>query len=142
MSNSNIAPPPNQDLESLCYLETMFEEHGYDDGFRDGEKSGELEGRIFGCEKAFDLGREIGFYSGCVDMWTQLANTHPDVVSQKAMKQLDSLKKLIDEFPAHNDHDADLFALRDKMKNKLRVITSLLGVSQKYDMTEAPKMTY
>lgn len=60
----------------------------------------------------------------------------------RAIKQIDGLKKLIDDFPAHNDHEADLFALRDKMKNKLRVITSLLGVSQKYMMTEAPKMTY
>lgn len=60
-----------------------FAEHGFDDGFRDGERSGELEGRIFGCEKAFDLGKEIGFYSGCVDMWTQLAAQHPETVPQK-----------------------------------------------------------
>jgi hypothetical protein len=58
------------------------------------------------------------------------------------LKQIDGLRKLIDEFPAQNDHDTDLFALRDKMKNKLRVITSLLSVQQKYIMTEAPKMTY
>lgn len=60
-----------------------FEEHGYDDGFRDGERSGELEGRIFGCEKAFDLGREIGFYQGCVNMWTELSSEYPDKVPQK-----------------------------------------------------------
>ncbi|KAG2206564.1 hypothetical protein INT47_008581 [Mucor saturninus] len=142
MSSSKIAPPPNQDLESLCYLETMFEEHGFEDGFRDGEKSGELEGRLFGCEKAFDLGREIGFYKGCVEMWTQLIDTNPDKVPSRALKQIDGLKKLIDDFPTYNDHDADLFALKDKMKNKLRVITSLLGVNQKYMMTDAPKMTY
>jgi hypothetical protein len=28
------------------------------------------------------------------------------------------------------------------MKNKMRVITSLLNVQQKYIMTEPPKMTY
>lgn len=60
-----------------------FEEHGFEDGFRDGEKSGELEGRLFGCEKAFDLGREIGFYKGCVEMWTQLINTNPDKVPSR-----------------------------------------------------------
>lgn len=58
------------------------------------------------------------------------------------MKQIDGLKKLIDEFPTFNDHEADLFALKDKMKNKLRVISSLLGVNQKFIMTEKPKMTY
>ncbi|KAI9263774.1 hypothetical protein BY458DRAFT_230145 [Sporodiniella umbellata] len=142
MSNSEILPPPNQDIESLCYLETMFQEHGFDDGFRDGEKSGELEGRIFGCEKAFELGKEIGFYSGCVEMWQQLSAQYPEAVSQKISKQLESLQKLIDQFPEYNDHDVDMFALRDKMKNKLKVISSLLGVQQKYLSTETPKMTY
>ncbi|KAI9472332.1 MAG: hypothetical protein EXX96DRAFT_583675 [Benjaminiella poitrasii] len=60
-----------------------FQEHGFDDGFREGERSGELEGRIFGCEKAFDLGREIGFYSGCVEMWTQLCNQYSDKVPSR-----------------------------------------------------------
>ncbi|OBZ81789.1 Oral cancer-overexpressed protein 1 [Choanephora cucurbitarum] len=134
-------PPEGQSIESLCYLETMFAEHGFDDGYRDGEKSGELEGRIFGCEKAFDLGKEIGFYAGCVDQWTELAQ-QSDLVNSRALKQIEGLKKLVDEFPSYNDHDADLFAMRDKMKNKLRVISSLLGVQLKFDMTETPKMTF
>ncbi|KAG0776854.1 hypothetical protein G6F62_013473 [Rhizopus arrhizus] len=142
MSNNEILPPPNQDIESLCYLETMFQEHGFDDGFKDGEKSGELEGRIFGCEKAFDLGKEIGFYSGCVDMWYQLSAEYPEMISSKITRQLEGLQKTIDQFPNYNDHEVDLFALKDKMKNKLRVISSLLGVQQKYSSVETPKMTY
>jgi hypothetical protein len=58
------------------------------------------------------------------------------------MKQVDSMNKLVEEFPTINDHEVDLFAQRDKIKNKLKVVSSLLGVNQKYDMTEAPKMTY
>ncbi|CAO3678750.1 unnamed protein product [Rhizopus microsporus] len=108
----------------------------------DGEQSGELEGRIFGCEKAFDLGKEIGFYAGCVDMWTQLSIDYPDMIPSKVLKQLESLQKLIDQFPDYNDHDVDLLALRDKMKNKLRVISSLLGVQQRYLNEEKPKMSY
>jgi hypothetical protein len=80
---SEMKMPANQDLESLCYLETMFQEYGFDDGFRDGEKSGELEGRLFGCEKAYDLAKEIGFYSGCIDMWEQLQQSYPDTVPSK-----------------------------------------------------------
>lgn len=72
-----------QNPSMMTDIDYRFAEHGFDDGFRDGERSGELEGRIFGCEKAFDLGKEIGFYSGCVDMWTQLAAQHPEVVPQK-----------------------------------------------------------
>ncbi|KAI8887688.1 DUF1715-domain-containing protein [Backusella circina FSU 941] len=142
MSEHPTAPPPGQDLESLCYLETMFAEHGFEDGYRDGETSGELEGRIFGCEKAFDLGKEIGFYSGCVETWQELQSMFGDKVPSRAMKQISNLNKLIEEFPATNDHDADLFGQRDKIKNKLKVVSSLLGVTQKYDTKEAPKITY
>jgi hypothetical protein len=49
---------------------------------------------------------------------------------------------MISEFPATNSPDADMYGLRDKMKNKMRVITSLLNVQQKYVMAEPPKMTY
>jgi hypothetical protein len=57
-------------------------------------------------------------------------------------RQLEGLQKTIDQFPNYNDHEVDLFALKDKMKNKLRVISSLLGVQQKYSSVETPKMTY
>lgn len=70
-------------LFCFVFKKNRFEEHGYDDGFREGEKSGELEGRLFGCEKAFDLGREVGFYLGCAEMWTQLASSYPETVSSK-----------------------------------------------------------
>lgn len=60
----------------------------------------------------------------------------------RVLKQLESLQKLIDQFPDYNDHDVDLLALRDKMKNKLRVISSLLGVQQRYLNEEKPKMSY
>ncbi|KAI8343955.1 hypothetical protein BC941DRAFT_464194 [Chlamydoabsidia padenii] len=132
----------SQDLESLCHLETMFQEHGFDDGYRDGEKSGELEGRIFGCEKAYELGRELGFYSGCIDAWSELAALHPEKINPRALRHMDTLRSMISEFPTINSPDADMYALRDKMKNKMRVITSLLNVQQKYIMVEPPKMTY
>ncbi|CAO3608895.1 unnamed protein product [Cunninghamella echinulata] len=123
-------PTQSQDLESLCYLETVR------------KKLGELEGRIFGCEKAFELGREIGFYSGCIETWTELAAVYPDKINERVLRHINTLKKMISEFPLTNDKDADMFALRDKMKNKMRVITSLLSVQQKYIMTEAPKIVY
>ncbi|KAI9010850.1 hypothetical protein CLU79DRAFT_772966 [Phycomyces nitens] len=134
--------PHSQDLESLVHLETMFQECGYDDGFRDGELSGELEGRIFGCEKAFELGREIGFYEGAIKTWKHLAESYPDLISSKALRHMDRLQEQIDAFPNDNDPDTDLLAVRDKMKNKMRVITSLLGVQQKFLQTPITAMNY
>ncbi|KAI8069917.1 hypothetical protein BC940DRAFT_345665 [Gongronella butleri] len=132
----------SQDIESLCHLETVFQEHGYDDGFRAGERSGELEGRIYGCEKSCDLGREIGFYAGCIEAWNELAKLPGDKVNARALRHMEALKAMIDTFPRTNDATADMYGLRDKMKNKYRVIASLLGVQHKYNMGEAPKLTF
>ncbi|KAL1935814.1 hypothetical protein VTP01DRAFT_4954 [Rhizomucor pusillus] len=133
---TTAATPPEQgktgDLESLVYLENMFQEYGYEDGLRDGELSGELEGRIFGCEKSFELGREIGFYAGVAETWMQLAQKYPDKVSSKALKNLHALQTMVDEFPKENCPNTDMFALRDKMKAKMKVIGSLLGFHQKF----------
>ena len=41
---------------------------------------------------------------------------------------------MIDEFPRDNCPNTDMFAARDKMAAKMKVITSLLGVSQKFNM--------
>ncbi|ORX57971.1 DUF1715-domain-containing protein [Hesseltinella vesiculosa] len=132
----------SQDLDSLCHLETVFQEHGYDDGYRAGEQSGELEGRLHGCEKACELGREIGFYQGCIDGWQELALLHGDKINPRALRHMEALRNMIAEFPRTNDATADMYGLRDKMKNKYRVIVSLLRVQHKYNMTDAPKLNF
>ncbi|KAG2223173.1 hypothetical protein INT45_011519 [Circinella minor] len=124
----------NGNMESLVYLEEMFQQYGHEDGLRDGKDSGVLEGRIFGCEKSFELGREIGFYDGCAKTWKKLAEQHPDKISSKVLKNIQTLQKMIDEFPRDNCPNTDMFAARDKMAAKMKVITSLLGVSQKFNM--------
>lgn len=49
---------------------------------------------------------------------------------------------MIDEFPRENCPNTDMYGARDKMKAKLKVITSLLGVRQKFNMEDPPKMIY
>ena len=49
---------------------------------------------------------------------------------------------MIDEFPRDNCPNTDMFAARDKMLAKMKVITSLLGVNQKYNMEKKSEMIY
>lgn len=60
----------------------------------------------------------------------------------RAIKNLEGLQKLVDAFPSDNCPKTDMFAAKDKMKAKMKVIESGLGVRQKFDMAEKPKMTY
>ena len=60
-----------------------FMEYGYEDGMKAGEISGSLEGRVLGCEKAFDISRELGYYYGCASTWISLAKRNPDKFSDR-----------------------------------------------------------
>lgn len=50
----------------------------------------------------------------------------------RALKNLHALQTMVDEFPKENCPNTDMFALRDKMKAKMKVIGSLLGFHQKF----------
>ncbi|RUP49174.1 hypothetical protein BC936DRAFT_143129 [Jimgerdemannia flammicorona] len=130
------------DLDSLVHLETMFEELGHKDGIRDGRRSGTVEGRVLGCEKGFELAREVYFYSGCAAMWLRLTAAFPDRFPARTVKQLRSLQSLIEAFPTENSLNTEILALLDKIRAKYKVVTSLLGVTQKYQAIDKPAMTY
>ncbi|KAI9488676.1 hypothetical protein BDB00DRAFT_877145 [Zychaea mexicana] len=135
-------PTDKANMDSLVYLEEMFQQYGHEDGMRDGKDSGVLEGRIFGCEKSFELGREIGFYDGCAKTWRELAERHQDKISSRVLKNIQALEKMVDEFPRDNCPNTDMFAARDKMAAKMKVIASLLGVNQKFNMEKRSELIY
>lgn len=60
-----------------------FQELGHEDGMRDGKESGVIEGRVLGCEKGFEISNEVGFYAGCVALWTKLVVANPESFSSR-----------------------------------------------------------
>ncbi|OZJ03299.1 hypothetical protein BZG36_02274 [Bifiguratus adelaidae] len=130
------------DLDALVNLETMFMEYGYEDGMKAGELSGALEGRVLGCEKAFEISRELGYYYGCASTWIMLFQKSPDKFSDRLLKQAQSLQTLIDEIPMENQVNTEILLLVERVRAKFKVLTSILGVSQKYNAMDKPAMAY
>jgi len=60
-----------------------FLELGREDGLAAGVKNGAIEGRVMGCEKGFELSREVGYYAGCALLWKALAHQDPERISDK-----------------------------------------------------------
>jgi hypothetical protein len=60
-----------------------FVEFGREDGMAAGERNGAIEGRVMGCEKGFELSREVGYYAGCAQLWKTLAQMDPERISEK-----------------------------------------------------------
>ncbi|KAF9172032.1 hypothetical protein BGX21_006444 [Mortierella sp. AD011] len=129
--------PVELDLDSLIHLENMFVEYGKEDGRAAGIRSGVIEGRVMGCEKGFELSREVGYYAGCAQLWKALAQLDPERISEKTLKKVNSLLDLINSFPRQNQLDDDVIALLDRIRGKFKMVASALQTAERY--AEAPK---
>jgi len=43
----------------------------------------------------FDVGGEVGFYGGCSDVWAHYAAAHPTRWSERAVKAIGALQRLV-----------------------------------------------
>jgi len=123
-------------------LENMFVELGRDDGIRDGLRSGSVEGSVLGRDKGFQISREVGFYSGYAEMWLRMASLAPDRVSEKAARQLHALQSLTASFPVENHLNAEILDMLERVRAKVKVVSSLLGIPIKYSLVDKPALRY
>ncbi|KAJ3305100.1 hypothetical protein HDV03_002027 [Kappamyces sp. JEL0829] len=54
----------SNDLESLLFVEDMFEESGRLDGIQHGQRQAWQDGFLLGLKQGFKLAKEIGYYQG------------------------------------------------------------------------------
>ncbi|KAF8925545.1 hypothetical protein CPC16_010267 [Podila verticillata] len=130
------------DLDDLVHLENMFVEFGREDGMAAGERNGAIEGRVMGCEKGFELSREVGYYAGCAQVWKSLAQMDPERISEKSLKKINSLLDLINSFPRQNQLDDDVIAILDRIRGKFKTVASALQTAERYADAPKSKMFY
>ncbi|KAG0329860.1 hypothetical protein BGZ99_000089 [Dissophora globulifera] len=130
------------DLDGLVHLENMFVEYGREDGLAAGVRNGVIEGRVMGCEKGFELSREVGYYAGCAQVWKTLAQLDKDRISEKTLKKITSLLELISSFPRQNQLDDDVIALLDRIRGKFKTVASTLQSSERFADAPKSKMFY
>ncbi|KAF9113970.1 hypothetical protein BGX27_000433 [Mortierella sp. AM989] len=142
MTNIIQELPKELDLDSLVHLENMFVEYGREDGIAAGVRNGAIEGRIMGCEKGFELSREVGYYAGCAQLWKTLAQLDSQRIPEKTLKKIDSLLDLINSFPRQNQLDDDVIALLDRIRGRFKTVASVLQTSERYAEAPKSKMIY
>lgn len=67
--------------------------------FRAGQLVGRQDGKALGIQKGFEIGHEIGFYSGCIQIWRQLRDRNQEFISARAEKAISALEELLRSFP-------------------------------------------
>jgi hypothetical protein len=58
-----------------------------------------VEGGGLGVRQGFQIGQEIGYYSGCTQMWRYLDSKSPGFLHPRAEKVVSALEQLLISFP-------------------------------------------
>jgi len=69
------------------------------EGILHGETLGAEDGRKFGLRTGEDFGSEIGMLKGHCIAWKHLISLDPTFCSDRAIKAIDALEELVNDFP-------------------------------------------
>ncbi|KAF5745992.1 hypothetical protein HS088_TW06G00157 [Tripterygium wilfordii] len=123
---------------SLNLEETHFKE-GFDDGYKQGLIAGKEEAQDVGLKHGFEVGEEIGFYQGCVDVWNSVIRIDSSSFSKRLQQNIKRMEVLIEKYPLMEPEDESVQEIMDELRLKFRVIRAGLGVKLEYDGYPKPK---
>ncbi|KAF8007950.1 hypothetical protein BT93_K1827 [Corymbia citriodora subsp. variegata] len=119
-------------FDSSLNLEDAHFREGYDDGHRDGIATGKEEGRQVGLKTGFETGEELGFYRGCVGVWSSAVRADPTRYSARVQKSVRTMEALLDGYPTMEPEDERVQEMMGDLRLKFRAICASLGVKLEY----------
>lgn len=102
----------------------------YKEGFKIGAAKGNPEGYHLGYHRGAEIGSEIGYYTGVTESY--LNSAKDGNLSEKIVKSLENLKKLLDNFPRHNSEDVDIVEEASIIRAKFRKVCAQLKIDIAY----------
>ncbi|GJN24594.1 hypothetical protein PR202_gb12345 [Eleusine coracana subsp. coracana] len=125
-------------LKSLVFLDETHYQEGFRDGYADGWPSGREEGRRVGLNMGFLVCQELGFYGGCLDVWTSVTRTDQSAFSDRVKKNIRQMAALVSTYPVYNPQDEGVQYIMEEIRVKFRIITASLGVKLQYEGRSSP----
>ena len=120
-------------LEPTVLLDETHYQEGYRNGYNDGLASGKEEGRQVGLKMGFQVGEELGFFHGCLDVWTSAILIDQNAFTARVRKNIEQLAALVGSYPLSDPENEQIQDVMEKIKLKFRVITASLGVKLEYE---------
>ncbi|KAM7275803.1 hypothetical protein ACFE04_017669 [Oxalis oulophora] len=138
---------PNCDIfDSTLNLEETHHTQGYNQDYSHGISTDNQEFIDLGLSnKGFVEGEELGFYKGCVDVWSSIIKLNPTRFSNKLQNNVKQMDELIKQYPFEKDHDDDQtsrnVAVIDNLRLKFRMIRASLRlpIANKLEYDGYPK---
>lgn len=129
-------PGPADDVadlfDSSLNLEDTHYKEGYAEGYDHGLTAGREEARQVGLKLGFETGEELGFYRGCVDVWSSAIRVDPNQFSSRVQKSIKTMELLLERFPVTDPENESVQEIMGNLRLKFRVICASLGVKLEY----------
>lgn len=119
-------------FESSLNLEDIHYKEGYVEGYGDGLAAGREEAREVGLKLGFETGEELGFYRGCVDVWSSAIRLDPNQFSSRIQKSVKTMELLLERYPVTDPENESIQEIMGDLRLKFRAICASLGVKLEY----------
>ncbi|KAM7273403.1 hypothetical protein ACFE04_028067 [Oxalis oulophora] len=115
-------------FESTLNLEETHYAQGYNEGYSHGISTGKQESIEVGLVTGFVVGEELGFYKGCIDVWSSVIQLKPTRFSAGVRKNVKEMNELIGKtYPFKEpESESDHNVVIDKLRLKFRMIRASL----------------
>lgn len=117
---------------SLNLEETHYNE-GYEQGHTDGLIAGKEDAKQVGLKFGFEVGEELGFYRGCVDIWNCAIRVDPTRFSSRAKTGITQMDELLQKYPLMDPEDPQVQEIMDSLRLKFKLVCSSLHVKLEYN---------
>eukprot|EP00274_Cyanoptyche_gloeocystis_P008195 CAMPEP_0196652214 /NCGR_PEP_ID=MMETSP1086-20130531/1447_1 /TAXON_ID=77921 /ORGANISM="Cyanoptyche gloeocystis , Strain SAG4.97" /LENGTH=134 /DNA_ID=CAMNT_0041982635 /DNA_START=80 /DNA_END=484 /DNA_ORIENTATION=+ len=114
-------------LDAVLHIDEQFIQDGYEQGRIIGQEVERKEGAALGVQKGFEIGNEVGFYEGCLQVWEALCISHPELFSDRSLKSLQILREKIAEFSWNDPRKEDILDVLDQIRGKFKQSKSQIG---------------
>ncbi|CAI9277980.1 unnamed protein product [Lactuca saligna] len=144
-SKAFTVPSSIQSLQiSTCYmdlddifgpslnLEDTHLKEGYQEGYNTGFASGKDDGHEVGIKTGFITGEELGFYRGCIDVWTSVIQIEPTCFSTRVQKKIKEMDELVSKYPILDPENENVTDIMGLLRLKFRAVCATLNVKLEY----------
>lgn len=117
----------NDIFDEIALCEDRLNKESYQKGFEEGKSVGNTDGYHLGYHRGAELGAELGYYCGVLQTYSNSEQN-----TERQQKSIESVLKLIADFPQTNDEHADILGLADAIRAQYRKTCALLKINGKY----------
>ncbi|XP_078437463.1 uncharacterized protein LOC144708047 [Wolffia australiana] len=113
---------------STLELEEEQKEEGFRQGFEDGLMAGREDAEILGSRHGFAAGEELGFYSGCVEVWKAAMALDPGLFTARSQRSFSKIAEMVHEYPLMEVEDESAQEKMEAIRLKFRAAAAGIGV--------------